>query len=333
MTTLKSFRLDPYNVPVVLPHISFVQNEVYFGNEFVSSLSTQESEFLKSCDGKRTLAEIVKSTGANAGCVSRLARWFVWWDKAVAEAPVSSSAVVENLILSTGPEDAWLGMGGRLLLEAGKTDALVLMCFGSRLDTHYREAFPTLDDVSIICRDEAALAGRLAHLRQEVWELPDFVLRNWVLADGAPALAEILRESLLALLDKHRPQRVFIPAATNVSADARLLFDILFALLVEGRLEAELHIYEDTPSAEGHRPVDEFLSRFESSYLAPHEYFVDVTESIHRKFSLLEIFHCRFNRPQREAWEHSAKRNALLAGFSNSHFFERFWKVDVAGLN
>jgi LmbE family N-acetylglucosaminyl deacetylase len=332
MTTPKSFRLDPYHVPVVLPQVSCVHNEVYFGGEFVASLTPAESQFLQCCDGKRTLAEIVRSTGADGWCVSRLARWFVWWDRAIAEA-TASSGVIETLVLSAGPHDAWLGMGGRLLLEPAQTATLVLMCFGSRLDTYHTEAFTTFDDVSIISRDEATLASRLGRLRQEVWEFPDFVSRNSVLSDHAPALYDTLRDSLLTALDRYRPQQVFMPAGSNGSEDARLLFEILFSLLVEGRLEADLHIYEDTPAAEGHRPVDEFLTRFESSYLAPTEYFVDVTESAHRKSSLLEVFHCRLSRSEREAWEHSAKRNALLAGFSSSHSCERFWKVDIGGLN
>lgn len=335
MTTLKSLRLDPRSFPVVLPHISCFRNQVYFGGKYITSLMPAEAEFLKSCGGMRTLAEIVNDTGTDARCAAHLARWFVWWDRAISEAPEASEAI-ERLVLTAGPEDAWFGMGGRLLLEAPQTSTMVLTCFGTLTGTRYREVFRTPDEVSTICRDEAALAARLAHVRQQVWGIPEQDVRYWGGSNHASeqeALAAILRGIIIDVLGKYRPRQIFIPTATRLFSDAKLLFEILLSLFVEGRLKADLHIYEDAPAANGHRPVDEFLSRFESSYIAPEEYFVDVTECIHRKFSLLEVFRCRFNRLGRDAWERSARRNALLAGFSGQRFVERFWKVGVAGLN
>lgn len=176
------------------------------------------------------------------------------------------------------------------------------------------------------------LAARLAGVEQSVLDFPDEDMKARLLFEGRDIeqmVENTLRASLLRIIEERRPSQIFAPCALGESADNKLLFNILLSLYAEGSIEGELHFYEDTPATQGHRQVDEFLSRFEGSYLALSEYFVDVTPSFAEKLSLMDVFRGSVVQDTATIWSHSAQRNAVLAGLP-SGIAERYWKLDVA---
>jgi hypothetical protein len=323
--------LDPRSFPLVRPQITCIDEEVYFGSYAIARVSSIEASFLNACTGQFSLANAAGIAGVDPTCVARVASWLLWWRQAV-EASPQPRRRVDRLVLSATYPGAWLGMAGRLLMEAWAKPTAVITCMGSLGDTRFIDAFPTLAAVSMVCRDEVAFVARLAGVQQSVLDFPDEDLRARMLAEGrdiGPLVEDTLRASLLRILEEHQPAQIFAPAAMGESCDNRLLFDILVSLFAEGSIGGELHLYEDEPATEGHRQVDEFLSRFEGSYLRPSEYFVDVTSSFAERLSVMDVFRGSMDQDLAGPWSQSAQRNALLAGLSGG-IAERFWELNIA---
>jgi hypothetical protein len=326
--SLNPLVLSPRSFPLVRPQITCLDDDIYFGSFPVTRVTPIESGFLKACTGERTLADAARAADADAMCVARVASWLLWWRRPLGAEPQPSKPI-DRLVFSASHTGAWLGMGARLVMEALRRRTLVVGCFGSLGETRFRDAFPTLAEVSMSGRDEAAFVAKLAGVQQEVWDFPDHVLRDALPAgrDLGAALGEILRTTLLDLIEKTQPSEIFAPAALGHSTDQRLLFDTLLALYADGSIQGELHFYEDEPVIAGHRRIDEFLSRFEGSYLVPREYYVDVTESFPEKLSIVDAFRCNLDRRNARAWVRSGEREGLLAGTGRA---ERFWRLEVA---
>lgn len=325
--------LHPRSFPLVRPQITCVDDKVYFGSCPIAQVTQAELDFLKACTGAHNLADAASAAGIEPTCVARVASWLLWWDRKVNGTPLLSPPV-DRLVLSATHIGAWLGMGGRMLMESGQQRTAVITCFGSIGDTRFVEPFPTPAEVSMAGRDEATFVARLSGVQQRVLDFPDQDLRETLEArgDGASGIiADALRSTLLEIIDEYQPSQIFAPAALGASADARLIFEILLSLFAEGDIQAELHLFEDEPAIHGHRKVDEFLSRFEGSYLAPCEYYFDVTASFPEKLSLTDVFRCTMDRRAAHAWSQSAERNAMLGG-GPANQAERFWNLNITSI-
>ncbi len=325
--------LHPRSFPLVRPQITWVDDKIYFGSCPIAQVTQAELDFLKACTGAHNLADTASAVGIEPTCVARVASWLLWWNRRVNGTPLMSQTV-DRLVLSATHIGAWLGMGGRMLMESRQQRTAVITCFGSMGDTRFVEPFPTPAEVSMAGRDEATFVARLSGVQQRVLDFPDQALRETLEAvgDGASKIiADALRSTLLEIIDEYQPSQIFAPAALGASADARLIFEILLSLFAEGDIQAELHLFEDEPSIHGHRNVDEFLSRFEGSYLAPCEYYVDVTASFPEKLSLTDAFRCTMDRRAAQAWSQSAERNAMLGGGPAAQA-ERFWNLNITSI-
>jgi LmbE family N-acetylglucosaminyl deacetylase len=326
--------LHPRSFPLVRPQITCVDDTVYFGSCPVAQVTQAELDFLKACTGAHNLADAASAAGIEPTCVARVASWLLWWDRKVIAMPQPFSPPVDRLVLSATHAGAWLGMGGRMLIEPQQYRTAVITCFGSLGETRFVEPFPTLAEVSMAGRDEAAFVAKLSGIQQRVLDFPDQALRETLAARGSGAseiISDALREAMLEIIDEYQPSEIFAPAALGPSADARLIFEILLSLFAEGDIQAELHLFEDEPAIHGHRSVDEFLSRFEGAYVAPREYYVDVTGSFPEKLSLTDVFRCSMDRREAHAWSQSAERNAMLGGGPATQA-ERFWNLNITSI-
>lgn len=340
MTAMKPTRanrsplLDPDSFPILLPHVTCLEDDVYVGNRHIARLHPHQSAFLRSCDGSRTLTEVIRATQVETVYVTQVAGWLLWWPEAVQEvSPFNGS--VDRLVICTRPEEAWLGMGGRILLEAQAQRTTVLTCFSPFGGTHYAELFQTPEEFNLACRDEAALAARLAGVDHTVWGIPEHEKRipAGFAEEHAPGLLkDILRETIECVIEELRPREVFVPGALSYSTDSGFLLSTTLSLVAEGCLQSDLYVYEDSPSVMGQRQVDEFCSLFEDSFLVPREHYVDITDARVKKTSLLDLFRCRINSFQRQEWFQSAQRNALLSSLPEASSAERFWQIQVRGL-
>ncbi|HEV2833897.1 MAG TPA: hypothetical protein VGW58_01195 [Pyrinomonadaceae bacterium] len=324
--------LDPRSFPLVRPSITCIDNEVYFGSYPIAQVSNLESNFLKECTGRFNLADAASRAGVDSTCVTLCANWLLWWGSKVSAAPLSRP--VDRLVISATHTGAWLGMGGRILLEAERHRTAVITCSGSLGQTMFVEPFPTLAEVSMAGRDEAAFVARLSGVQQRVLDFPDYSLRELLQHSGRTASEDVpdaLRTKLLELIAEYQPSQIFAPAALGTCADSRMLFETLLSLFAEGEIEGELHLFEDEPAIHGHRNVDEFLSSFEGSYLTPHEYYVDVSAPFPEKLSLTDAFRCTIDKRTANAWSQSAERNAVLSG-STATRAERFWELNLTSI-
>ncbi len=323
-------RLDPQAYPLALPHAAAAGDTLYFGRVAVAVLDPSSRAMLEACDGVTTFGELLARVEDPGRAAAMLAPYLIWWDEPVGESKAAGGRV-ERLILSAAPEDAWLAMGGRILLEAAERSTLLVNCFGMVHGGCRPEAFSTPEELSLAARDELATAARMAGVAAETWAAPDDELRRSHirgLADDAPALREVLRGLLRALLRRTRPRQVWTSASADARSGASALLWVLLEMLAAGELEAELHLYPEAPSVLGERGVDEFLARFEHSYFSLREYSVEIAGTAHRKAALHEVFRTRVDRLRRDYWEQSAVRNARLAG-GGMRAAERFWQVTV----
>jgi hypothetical protein len=163
------------------------------------------------------------------------------------------------------------------------------------------------------------------------WDLPDADIRP-TLADCDADVAAALRVLIDAVLARHRPLQLFAPAALGPSGDARILFDAVLSLYVEGMIEAEVNFFEDAPAVRGYRQVDEFLSRFEGAYLDVRERYVDVSATFTRKSALIDAFRCAIDPHEPARWQESAERSARISGAAGARHSERYWALTVRGI-
>lgn len=331
---LNGLVLDPRAFPLVRPQVTCIDDEVYFGSCPVARVTPLETRFLAACDGTRTLSDVVRAAAVDARCAARVASWLLWWDERLGDV-LEPFAAIDRLVLSASHVDAWLAMGGRIVSDAADRRTVVMTCFGSLGATRFMQAFPTVSEATACSRDETALVARLARVHGATWEFPDRDWRATVAAESEAreaALTDAIRALLADFVERHGPADVFAPAALGSSPDARALCDAALGLYADGTLEGELHFYEDEPAARGYRHADEFLGRFEGSYLYAREYYVDMTDAFTRKAALIDAFRCNVETREQRTWCDSAGRTAAVSGLAGVRYAERFWKVDVDGM-
>ena len=324
-----SLRLDPRSFPIALPHAFCADNTLFFGHRAMAEVSAVESNLLASCDGTRSLKELLDLFHCDAHAVTRIAPWLLWWDRPVPHT-IDCLQRMDRVVFSTTPEGAWTGMGGRLLGSSPEEPTLITNCFGSVSEGCQPLAFPTPEQASFAARDELALAAILTGASSESWAVPDreLRLRDFPRLSGdSVGLGSLLRGLVKTLLRRTRPSIVFAPLPGDPDSDASCLLQVLLNLYVAGDLDAEIHLYEERPAVVGERIIDEFLARFENCYLTASPYVHEMSPCIARKASLLELFRSRLDRAQRALWEQSQVRNARWNGDGKTCCAERFWAV------
>jgi LmbE family N-acetylglucosaminyl deacetylase len=324
--------MSPDAYPALIPHVSFGDGRLFFGHRPVREATTAEWEALVRCDGSAPLRDCV-GAAAGAAVAPRMAPWLTWWEEAL-PARREPGGTVTRLVFSPRPSDAWLAMGGTLLASADHCATHVVACFGLVAETVDPVAFRTPNDVSSIARDEIAMAARAARATHEEWDFPARELRE--MGRGMRASVEwmrnMVREAVTDAVDRVQPEEVFAPSAADPDSDAGVVLDILVEMHVGGELgSARLCVYQSTAMSLGFRPVDEFLSRFDRSYVHLAPLNGDLSHVMARKRSLLELFRSCTTSRSRRMWTESAKRTARIAGRERTERAEQMWRVDVQG--
>jgi LmbE family N-acetylglucosaminyl deacetylase len=328
---ISSSWLDPAAYPRLLPHVGRHKDAVYFGAARVAPLSVGEAEFLDRCDGTRTLAGAASGCNVSADFIASAARWMIWWPAPVAaRANAAPRRPIERLVLSAHPEDAWLGMGGRMIAEAEEVSTLVQTVFQVYTGAH-GASFRTTRELAMACADETITAAQLGGVACECFSIPEYEARRLHHMPDEAA-RELLQLRIADLLAELGPREVFAPAALDGDVDATLVFEAVLGLLGEGILEGNLHLYEDSPSTLGERQVDEFLLRFEGTLLDPWQYYREVSAALARTESLLDVFSCRLDVLRKHAALDGARRNAREGGSAGALAAERFWEISFAAL-
>jgi hypothetical protein len=339
---LRSFRMNPDRYPIAVPHLSSSRGVLYFGAKALRQASEREQSLLSQCDGSVRFCDLA-TTPEDARAIAALSPWLLWWDGPL-PAPPAPSLAPSRLVLSTSPASPWLAMGGRLLMEASTCPTTVVTCFGHSAQTVDPYAFGSPDEVAVITRDELSLVGRLTGVPHELWEFPARELRSDFDPDQSTSpsdawLKSMLREVIEETIARTNPVEIFVPASSEPDSDAGVVLDVVLAMFIDGLLGAsKIHVFESSAVVSGARAVDEFLGRFENSYLKLPEYFVDMTPRIAHKASVLEVFRSRVDRKSREQWLESTSWNSSIGDLhctcetteSRGGHAERFWAVSLA---
>ncbi len=316
--------------PICLPHYALHEEAVWQGEEWVREMRAGEAGLAERCDGTQTLRALMDQAPGRARAAAT-ARYLAWWPWPVASAPPPAPARAETIVLAPHPDDAELSMGGWLAQQEHPASCLVVVCFGTLAHTINGTAFPDATAVSHVRAQEATLASRMTGVPVEVLDYPEFSIRHGLTpAALMPArehhLGAALRRRLYALLQAHQPARVFGPAAIGTHPDHRLLFEIMLELFDEDCFpETRFDLYEEAPYAARYEAVDDFLARFDGSYLSVTPWPADITEVLPEKGALAGVFHSQFKPGIAEVVANIAARNAQRFGRTGG--VEVFWEL------
>jgi LmbE family N-acetylglucosaminyl deacetylase len=308
--------------------------ETFFGRLKDSEVGDAEREFLEIADGRTPFAEILaRGSHLLAAGVSRYA---VWLARPLGP-PLFPAAGERCLLLGAHPGDVELSMGGFVLRRRGEVRFTLLDCFTRQLSTRIPESFGSRTEVTAIRRDESRLAAGVLGVETRSLDLPEHALRHT--EDGlqrltlpAEELASALATALYDTLAELAPDHLYAPAAMGDHPDQRLLFDLLLELYEEDCFPGtHFHFYENFPLAASYLNVDDFLSRFEGSYLDLAPWCEEIAGVLPEKLALLEIFRSRLGLDRRQLLLDTGRRTALLGRVAAAGA-ERFWTLRDAAL-
>lgn len=297
--------LDAGAYPVLLPHITCLEQDLYIGNRKMDRLTPEQNDFLLDCTGRRSFADLLHRHDMKAADILHLSRYLLWWPDPVKET-VNVFPAPQRLILCSSPEIPLLAMGARMIREAQAISTTLLTCFETPAETADLLLYKGVGEYRLACLDEAFLLSRLSGMAQLRWS-------NALHRTGE----ETFHRLILAFLEKAEPAAIFIPAALGGDAATLLIRDTVITLYAEGYIQSEIHLYADEPMALGHRMIDEFQSWFEDSYLTPAGYTIPVGDTAIHKQAALDLFSCNTAGIQKNAWLDPV---------------ERFWKLNFTAL-
>jgi LmbE family N-acetylglucosaminyl deacetylase len=321
--------------PRRLPHVSIETGRLFFGGLEDTGAGEAEREFLALADGRTSFGDLL-ARHPHLLAAAAMTRYAVWLSSPLAPLP-RPAAGQHGLILASHPGDAELSMGGFLLRHRGTDRFTQLVCFSRQLETRAPEAFPSRREVTAIRRDESHLAAAILGIETRYLDLPEYVMRH------APREAERLvlppeeieaavRLALYDAIAELAPTHLYAPAAVGGHPDQRMIFDAVLELYEADYFPGlSVHLYENFPLSASYLHVDDFLSRFEGSYLEPVPWCEDSTGVLAEKLTLLEVFRSRLDLGHRQLLLEVSRRSARLERRAAAAA-ERFWTLREAAL-
>lgn len=335
--TARQGKLGLETYPVVLPQFIIRDQSVRFGDVHVSDCDPQEERFARRCDGQTPFREVVAQDRLVGG-IAATAPYLAWLRQSLAHEDAGAPAQGAHwLLISPHPDDAELSMGGLLLKHRGRVQATNLVCFSQLGHTIFPNAFVKPAEVTAVRRDEALLAAAVLGMETQFLEFPEYGLREALIPakqfdEREDELREQLKLRLFAAISNAQPTKVFAPASVGDNPDHRLVFDIILEFVDEDLFpDLEVHFYEDFPYAAAYEDVDDFLSRFEHSYLDVEAWSEDINDVLEEKGILCDIYRTQFRRGLNKSLEKVAHRTGALldSGAESPAATERFWTAGI----
>lgn len=314
---------------MLLPHITCVKQNLYIGNRLADRLTKNQSVFLQQCSGRLRFTEIVQQNNIEIAEILHLCRYLLWWPNALNDFE-NGTGQCRRIIFCADAEMPWLGMGGTILTDMSECSTTIVTCFDTgdkETDLSLYNGFP---EYVLACRDESALAAQLTGIRQINWNIS---LRKMAIREVSEISGTegYFREMIYSAISGSGASEIFIPAALGKKIGAGIIQDTVVALAAEGYIQDSVHLYEDAPAAYGHRVVDEFYSKFEGAYLAPSEYYKDISNTYAGKTTLLQVFRCGITGAEKTLWNQAGITNAGIWGNPQCTRAERFWNLGFSG--
>lgn len=335
-------RLALSGYPVMLPHFFVADGGLYFGDSYLRTMDPDEAEFATLCDGRKTFREIISQMESAAGRAAT-APYLTWLSEPLGAAPVREAPLDGGrwLVLSPHPDDAELSIGGTLFARPEGVDAVNVICFSDLLYTQFSQAFSQSFAVNAIRRDEALLAGAAMGVEVEFLGFPELAYRQAMTTEDAfldteKEIRQALKLRLLHVIRKHRPTHVFAPAGIGDHGDHRMIFDCVIEFVDDDIFpETTFHLFEDFPYSASQQAVDDFLSRFEYSYLDVVTHFQDTSAFAARKAAVTDIYRSQFRRGITDHVLRAGTRTAAMAAKGAPEpkaSAERYWTIGVMGM-
>ncbi len=335
-------RLALSGYPVILPHFTIQDGGLYFGDSYLRAMDPDEVEFAALCDGRMTFRDIIAVMQSAAGRAAT-APYLTWLSEPLGAEAVADTAPEGGrwLVLSPHPDDAELSLGGTLFARPEGVDAVNIVCFSDLLYTQFAQAFPQPFAVNAVRRDEALLAGAALRVGVEFLGFPELAYRQAMAEESSfleveKEIRQALKLRLLHVIRKHRPTHVFAPAGIGDHGDHRMIFDCVIEFVDDDVFpETTFHLFEDFPYSASQQAVDDFLSRFEYSYLDVVTHFQECTPFAARKAAVTDIYRSQFRRGITEHVQRAGKRTAAIAAkgaADDKAAAERYWTIGVMGM-
>lgn len=285
--------------------------------------------FLGACDGSTRFDEILAGHDVTDAVAEALGE-VVWLERPVAGEPAAAGA--RTLILCAAPHAGWLAMGGHLLAQRHTARPLSVCCFISVAYDDGEDVRATPFEAAMTAHDEGDFCAQITGTETCFLDIPDqasrAALASGTFEESERAVRASLRLMLQHLITVERPTDVFAPAALSNDPDERLLFEIALEIFEDAFFAGtRFHLYEDVPAAG--IQVDDFLARFESSYLDVAPWHADVTEQLEQKAVLVDVFRSTCGPAEELALRSAAARNAEWDG-RDAAAHERFWTLRLA---
>ena len=135
-----------------------------------------EAAFYAACDGARTFEEVL-ALNPDYSFLADTLESVVWLDLPLSDAAPATPGE-RTVVIAAHPQDGYLSMGGWLFNRRGALDCRYISCFSRVVSTTRRNEFVSVQEVSMIRRDEAGLCGRILGCENRFLDLPEVELRR-----------------------------------------------------------------------------------------------------------------------------------------------------------
>ena len=334
--------LKPDAYPCLLPIVAYTPEATYIGRLKLGPLSPAEITLAAGLDGSTAYGELVERTPSYRE-ISPFLDHLIWWDRPLSNNPQTSNGV-PCLVISPHPDDAEFSMGGWLIKQRDQQEFVHAICFTQLAYTQFPDAFPSTCEVSAVRKSEARMTGTMLGLRSVDFQFPDFDVRTREIPEEEfrereQDVENLLRIALHRLIAETKPREIFAPAAIGNHPDHRLVFKIMLDFFDANRFPGvKIHFYEDIPYAASYYEIDNFLARFETSYITVRPWVEEISPVLNLKRTLCEVYRSQASPGFSELIDRIAARTAEFLplpdgrGSVTSRAAERFWTLEESVL-
>jgi LmbE family N-acetylglucosaminyl deacetylase len=248
--------------PLLLPHVTVVQNVLYIGNKRLRTITDEEGNLCSLCNGLTPLSDIL-TDAAGQMILSELAPFIIHLPFSLNQSGQHKDAR-KVLVISPNPQTCFLSVGGTCL-KWKDAEILNLICFSNTADCVIPGLFTNANEISAIRFDEGEICARLCNCTNRFLNYPDFSNRKLHWETGSRAdlpfdLAATLTFALYNIISDFKPAIILAPAAIGNHPDNSMIHNIVVDFFKLNHFpDVDIFLYQDFPYSVSYNLVDDFL--------------------------------------------------------------------------